>query len=140
MILNYSLIFFKKMKRRTLLKKRPYSVLFRSVFSRIRTESREILRISPYSIWMRGNTDQNNSEYGHFLCSGSPFFFSDNVLLNEMNLPVYDRNHKVCSTFSFNFVFKNIFYDMDWTATTANRAFRLILLSSWIMNLCWNLL
>ena len=25
------------------------------------------LRISPYSVRMRENTDQNNSEYGHFL-------------------------------------------------------------------------
>ena len=28
-----------------------------------------ILRISPYSVRMRENTDQNNSEYGHFLRS-----------------------------------------------------------------------
>ena len=27
------------------------------------------LNISPYSVRMRGNTDQNNSEYGHFLRS-----------------------------------------------------------------------
>ena len=43
-----------------------YSQLFWSVFSRIRTEYREKLRISPYSVRMRKNTDQNNSEYGHF--------------------------------------------------------------------------
>ena len=24
----------------------------------------------PYSVWMQENTDQNNSEYGHFLRSG----------------------------------------------------------------------
>ena len=29
----------------------------------------EILRISPYSVRKRENTDQNNSEYGHFLRS-----------------------------------------------------------------------
>ena len=45
----------------------PYSELFWSVFSRIRTEYGEILRISPYSVQMRENTDQNNSEYEHFL-------------------------------------------------------------------------
>ena len=50
-------------------KKCPYSELFWSVFSRIRTEYGEILRISPYSVQMRENTDQNNSEYGHFLRS-----------------------------------------------------------------------
>ena len=44
----------------------PYSEFFRSVFFRIRTEYGKILRISPYSLQMRENTDQNNSEYGHF--------------------------------------------------------------------------
>ena len=32
-------------------------------------EYREILCISPYSVGMRENADQNNSEYGHFLRS-----------------------------------------------------------------------
>ena len=48
-------------------KKCPYSELFWSVFSRIRTEYEEILRISPFSVRMRENRDQNNSKYGHFL-------------------------------------------------------------------------
>ena len=39
---------------------------FWSVFSRIRTEYREILRIPPYSVRMRENTDQKNSVLGHF--------------------------------------------------------------------------
>ena len=38
-------------------------------FSRIRTEYGEIRRISPYSVRMRKNEDQNNSKYGHFLRS-----------------------------------------------------------------------
>ena len=46
-----------------------YSELFWSVFSLIRTEYGEILRISPYSVRMRENMDQDNAEYGHFLCS-----------------------------------------------------------------------
>ena len=29
----------------------------------------KILHISPCSVWMRENTDQNNSKYGHFLPS-----------------------------------------------------------------------
>ena len=44
----------------------PYSEFVWSVFSRIRTEYGEILRISPYSVRMRENTDRKNSEYGHF--------------------------------------------------------------------------
>ena len=47
----------------------PYSELFRSVFFRIRTEYGEILRISPYSVEMRENANQNNSKFGHYLCS-----------------------------------------------------------------------
>ena len=52
-----------------LCEKRPYSELFWYVFSGIRTEYGEILRISPYTVQMRENTDQNNSGYGHFLRS-----------------------------------------------------------------------
>ena len=46
-------------------KKCPYSELFSSVFSRIRTEYVEI-STSQYSFRMRENADQNNSEYGRF--------------------------------------------------------------------------
>ena len=49
----------------------PYSELFFVAFSHIRTEYGEILYISPYSVRMRENMDQNNSEYGHFLRSVS---------------------------------------------------------------------
>ena len=50
-------------------KKCPYSELFWSAFSRIRTEYGEILRFFPYSVRMRENADHNNSEYGRFSCS-----------------------------------------------------------------------
>ena len=46
--------------------KYPYSDLFWSIFSRIWTEYRKILRISPYSVQMRKNTSQINCEYGYF--------------------------------------------------------------------------
>ena len=49
--------------------KSPYSEIFLSAFSRIRTEYGEIRSISTCSVRMRENTDQNNSEYGHFLRS-----------------------------------------------------------------------
>ena len=52
--------------RKTLRKKCPYSELFWSVFSRIRTEYEEILCISPYSVRMSENTNQNNSETDTF--------------------------------------------------------------------------
>ena len=52
--------------RVTLHKKCPYSELFWSVFSRIRTEYGEIRSISLYLVQMREMADQNNSEYRHF--------------------------------------------------------------------------
>ena len=45
----------------------PHSELFWSAFSGIRAEYGEILRVSPYSIRIWENVDQNNFEYGHFL-------------------------------------------------------------------------
>ena len=53
----------------TLREKCSYSELFWSAFPRIRTEYREILRVSPYSVRMRENADENNNKYGHFLRS-----------------------------------------------------------------------
>ena len=50
----------------TLRKKYLYSEFFWPIFSRIRTKYGEIRSISPYSVQMRENTDQKNSEYGHF--------------------------------------------------------------------------
>ena len=50
----------------TLRKMCPYSEFFWSVFSRIRSDYGEILCIAPYSVRMRENTDQNNSEYWNF--------------------------------------------------------------------------
>ena len=53
----------------TLRKKCSYLELFWSVFSRIRTEYGEIRNIPPYSVRMRKNTEQNNSEHRHYLHS-----------------------------------------------------------------------
>ena len=50
-------------------KKYQYSGFFWSVFSQIRTEYGKIRSIPQYSLRMRENTDQKNSEYGHFLHS-----------------------------------------------------------------------
>ena len=48
------------MWKASLREKCPYSELFRSVFSCIRTKYGEILSTSLYLVWMRENTDQNN--------------------------------------------------------------------------------
>ena len=44
------------------------------------TEYGEILRISPYSVRVRENADQNNTEYGHFLRSDYDFLRQWKVL------------------------------------------------------------
>ena len=54
-------------KRYTLREKCSHSKLFWSAFSRIRAEHGEILRLSPHSVRMRENADQNNSKCGNFL-------------------------------------------------------------------------
>ena len=64
----------KRVVRVTLLEKCPYSELFWSVFLPIRTEYAEI---SPSSVRMRENTDQNDCEYGLFLRSVSNWFFGN---------------------------------------------------------------
>ena len=55
----------------SLRKKCPYSEFFCSVFSHVRTEYGEVLRLSPYSVRMRENKDKKNSEYGHLSHSES---------------------------------------------------------------------
>ena len=50
-------------------KKCLYSELFWSAFSCIRTDYGEIRSISSYSVRMRENADQNNSEHEYFLRS-----------------------------------------------------------------------
>ena len=44
----------------------PYSKFFWPAYSGIRTEYGEIRCISQYPVRMRENTDQKNSDYGHF--------------------------------------------------------------------------
>ena len=50
----------------SLREKCPYLELFWSRFSRIWTEHGEVLRIALYSVRIRENGDQKNSEYRHF--------------------------------------------------------------------------
>ena len=58
-----------------------YLELFWSIFPRIWTEYAEIRSTSPYSVEMRENTDQNNSEYGHISRSDYKICFSNMLVL-----------------------------------------------------------
>ena len=58
----------------SLRKKWSYAELFWPAFSGIRTEKGEILCISPYSVRIRENVDQNYPKYGHFSRSMSQSF------------------------------------------------------------------
>ena len=64
--MTLSLMTFLLLYYNSLRKKCTYSESFWSVFSRIRTEYGEMQSISPYLVQIRENTDQNNSQYGHF--------------------------------------------------------------------------
>ena len=67
----------------------PYLKFFWSVFSRIQAEYGEMRNISPYSVQMRENTNQKNSEYGHFSCS--VFFFFKMVSMEMESLAVWTK-------------------------------------------------
>ena len=73
--------------------KSPYSEFFWSVFSRIQTEYGEILRIFPYSVWIRENTDQKNFDYGHFLRSEDNNINYSNKKNINSNLRFWERKH-----------------------------------------------
>ena len=69
----------------TLREKCPYSELFWFVFFRIQS-------ISQYSVRMRENTDQNNSEYRHFLRSVmimTMFLKEGKFLLENINNQIF---------------------------------------------------
>ena len=57
--------------------------VFWSLFSHIRTEYGEIRSISLYSVLIRENTDQKNSEYGQFSCSANEERNRQNLRVKE---------------------------------------------------------
>ena len=75
--------------------KSPYSEFFWSIFSRIRTEYGKVRSISPYSVRMRENKDQKNSEYGLFSRSA---WVGVNVCTKDT------RNSDISSMFFISFV------------------------------------
>ena len=82
----------------TLREKCPYSEFFWLVFSRIWNEYGHILRISPYSARTRENTNQKNSEYGHFSPSPSYTIISTHKnSLKNMIFFLFRQNHIYCS-------------------------------------------
>ena len=93
-------------------KKCLYSELFWSLFSRIRTEYGKVQSISQYSVQMRENKDQNNSEYGYFsriaveIIENWDFLFSwciENGTLTWNVLKTHFKNGAILS-----FIFTNI--------------------------------
>ena len=65
--------------------------VFWSVFFCIRTEYGEMLRISPYSVQIRENADQKNSEYGHFSRSVPVNLFSIESLMSIKVIRYFSR-------------------------------------------------
>ena len=85
----------------TLLEKCPYPAFFWSVFSRFRTEYREMWTISSYSVRMRENTEKENSKYGQF--SPSVSIVKDPVFIKPFlaNVPI------LCPVFSEDIKWKH---------------------------------
>ena len=94
-----------------------------SYFSRIRTEYGELRSISTYAIQMRENTNQNNSEYGHFLRSVCNFwhkYLENSVMFTQRlkwmsgpSLPLKTESWKVLTfirygIYSSSFIFKRL--------------------------------
>ena len=69
----------------TLRKTCPYLELFWSLFYLIQIEYEEIFRISPYSVRMKENADQNNSDYGHFMQWLPQASFKQETKINRMD-------------------------------------------------------
>ena len=60
-----------------------------SHFPAVRTEYGEIRSISPYSVAIRENADQNNSEYGNVLRS---VFKKSKILSNMISNNIYNKS------------------------------------------------
>ena len=73
----------------TLRKTCPDSELFWSIFSRIRSEYGVIRIIPPYSVRMRENAHQNNSEYAHFSSSANIKFKLKKLQFFRKNLLIF---------------------------------------------------
>ena len=90
----------KKIGKSTLREKCPYSELFWSVSSRIWT----------YSVRVRENTDQNNSEYGHHLRSEDFVFvnsFSASAFLSQLATLFKEKLQHWCCSVGFAKLFTN---------------------------------
>ena len=85
--------------------KRPYLELFWSSFSRIRTEYGEIGSISPSSVRMQENADQNDSVFWHFFRSEVLCHFA--FTLRKLLLKT-KKNHVRKKSFHRGFEFKKI--------------------------------
>ena len=94
---------------------------------RIALFSRIILRISPYSVRMRENTDQNNSEYGGFLRSDSDRFSCYDLML---------KNAKYCDWYSWQLrklrhILYRIFGTFYFDCTSSFKRFSNIFWTAW---------
>ena len=70
----------------TLREKYPCSEFYWSVFSLIRAEYGQFLRISQYTVWMRKSKDQKNSEYEHLSRS------KKRLMLIYLAIKIYQEN------------------------------------------------
>ena len=77
---------------------------YSAVFSRSRTEYEDIQSISPYSVRMPEETDQNNSKYGHFLRRGC-YVYDDSIkeVVSHSRLLLLLLGRRVLTKFNSDF-------------------------------------
>ena len=75
---------------------------FWSVFSHIWAEYGEILLISPNSVQMQENTDQSNSEYGHFL--GSDLLSVKRSIQIKLFIKLVQKQEEIVANRNINFM------------------------------------
>ena len=75
-----------------LCEKCPYLAFFWSVFSHIRTEYGDLFCKFLFSVRMRENTDQKNSEYGYTLRSDSNILLWENIFITNQFLGFYIKD------------------------------------------------
>ena len=98
-----------RIKLNTAWKVFPYLEIFWSVFSRIKTQYREISRIFLYSVRTQENTEQSNSEYEQaeglkFLCK---LFFAKVMEIRLEKFKFQKQRNDIVNT---RYILKQIFF------------------------------
>ena len=80
----------------------------------IQTEYEEILRITPYSVRLWKNTDQNNSEYGHLHVVKISTSINAPILIKQNYKLIWWLTNTAWKVSVFGVILVRIFCHLDW--------------------------